>query len=383
MSVRFSLERLRLLIVKEIRQILRDRSVFTIALGLPVLLLVMYGYGIRMDIDRVPVILVLEERTPAAVEVAQAFAGSRQFEVTEAATRVEAEKRFEAREAEMIVQIPSGFAQKLEDSRAEISVTIYGVDAQTAVMMRSYAQGTVAAWAQERGFQKPADVPVITLQNRNWFNDENDSTRYLVPGLLILVLSIAGSFMCSLVIAREWERSTMPSLLVTPAAPLEIFLAKWLPYGVLSVASFLLALGIAFLLFDTRVVGSWAFLFATAVLYAVWSTSLGLFLSAKIKNQFLANECAVVVSFLPTMMLSGFIFDLRSVPTVISVIGHLFPPTYAMESLKICFLSGGNEDILWRNLFILLLWCVPTVSAALHSLQKTGTASAAKKGSVS
>lgn len=211
----------------------------------------------------------------------------------------------------------------------------------------------------------------MTIVPRTWFNDEANSRWYLVPGLLVIVSAVSASLMGSIVIAREWERGTLTSLFATPASSLEILLSKWTAYSFIAYCGFLLCLILAFLLFNEPLRGSLWILLGTGFLFIGWAAALGLFVSAKTKSQFLATEAAVLASFMPTMMLSGFIFDLRSVPVWIEVVGRLLPPTYAVETFRICFLSGGQPVTLAVNALVIALWTAGLFAGALKVLGKS------------
>lgn len=374
MTMRFSLERFWALVVKEIGQILRDPSVLVIGLGLPILMLFIYGYGISMDMRAVPAAVVLGERTPAALELTSAFQANPYFATRVTYSRPQAEAWLSDRSIECIIEIRQGFAQDVSEGNAQAGLTVYGVDSNSALIFRNYANGVLATALSKksaRGETASVSVPgAVTLNGRYWFNEAGISTWYLVPGLLVLVMSVSGSFMGALVIARECERGTLAALFATPASTLEILLSKLAVYTVLVFAGFLLCLLFAIYLFAVPVRGSVTLLFITAVVYGAWAVSMGLFVSAKTKNQFLAIEAAIMVSFLPTLMLSGFLFDLRSVPVWIEVIGRVLPPTYAIESFRIGFLSGGSNLKILTCIGILVVWTLGLLVGSYRLLRK-------------
>ena len=190
-----------------------------------------------------------------------------------------------------------------------------------------------------------------------------------MPGILVIVVGAASTMMSAIVIAREWERGTMAAVFATPASPLEIFVAKWLSYWAIAFAGALLSLLVSFAVFGQPLRGSLLGVFAILLSLTAMGTALGLFISAKVKNQFLAIELAVVLAYLPSLMLSGFLFDLRSVPVWIEWVGRLLPPTYAVEAFKQCFLAGDGP-ILWRNVAILCCWSGLFMVLAVRALRK-------------
>lgn len=373
--LRFRFARFRALLVKECRLILRDPSYLVIGLGLPLLMLFLYGFGISMDIRNVPADIVFEESTPAALAVARRFEANAYLSGIRSESPRKTEARFSKRETEAVVRIDSGFARSVEKGDAAIGLTLYGVDSNTAQMVRSYAEGVLGTALADPRLASPlrdsssAETPV-QLTSRLWFNEAANSTWYLVPGILIIVTSVSASFLGSLVIARECERGTLHALFATPASSLEILLSKLIPCAGIALLGFFLCLFMAIGLFEVPLRGSIFWLLATAFLYSTAAAALGLFISAKVKSQFLATEISIMASFLPTMMLLGFLFDLRSVPEWIEWIGRLFPPSYALQSLKICFLSGGNESELAMNALVVALSAVLSLMLTLKLLGK-------------
>ncbi|MDO4936315.1 MAG: ABC transporter permease [Sutterellaceae bacterium] len=375
--LRFDFGRFTALLIKEIQLIARDPSYLVIGLGLPVLMLLIYGFGMSMDVKNVPVSLLVEEKTPAAVALARHFEANNYLVGSRADNRQQAELAFSRREVEAVIRIQPGFARDLAGGNAQVGLTLYGVDSNTAQMVRSYATGVAQTAMQDAKLQTSGSNtstsvnPAVSLTSRLWFNEASNSTWYLVPGLLVIVTSVSASFLGSLVIAREWERGTMTALFATPAASLEILLSKLIACAGIALSGFFVCLVMAVTLFSVPLRGSVFWLMTTAFLYCIAAAALGLFISAKVKSQFLATECAIMASFMPTMMLSGFLFDLRSVPVWIEWIGKCFPPSYAVESLKICFLSGGGETALAFNALLMLAFAVGLIVLTLCMLSKS------------
>lgn len=383
--MRFRFGRFRALLVKETRLILRDPSYLVIGLGLPLLMLFLYGFGISMDIRNVPAEIVLEERSPAAHALMRRFEANGYLRARQSSDPERSEALFSTRGTEAILRIQPGFARDVEKGEGEVGITLYGVDSNTAQMVRSYAAGILGTALNDSRLSAatkdsaPARAPV-NLTSRLWFNEAADSTWYLVPGILIIVTSVSASFLGSLLISRECERGTLSALFATPASSLEILLSKLVPCAGIALLGFFLCLFMAIGLFEVPLRGSVLWLMTTAFLYTCAAAAFGLFISAKVKSQFLATEISIMASFLPTMMLSGFLFDLRSVPVWIEWIGRLFPPSYALESVKICFLSGGNESALVMNALFIGLSAVLFFMLTLKLLGKSPARTGTKEG---
>ena len=367
--------RLWALVKKEFRQMLRDRSNLLVGLALPVTLILLFGYGMSFDVKDVRVAMVLEDASPRVQQVLAGLRGSTYMESRWAGSMPEAEQWLRRHEVEAILRVPSDFSGRLQSGDAKVQLVVNGSESTSAATIESYVNGVLALWAQKEADRAgPAGQTLATgsvqVQQRLWFNEAGESTWFLVPGLLVLVLTLIGAFLTSLLIAREWERGTMESLFVTPVRPLEIVLAKLIPYvgvGLVDLAMCLLA---AHFLFEVPMRGSLGMMVVGGTLYLVVSLLMGLFISGRTRNQFLASQVALLGSLLPSMMLSGFIFDLRNSPALVQVTGHLLPATHFMGLAKSLFLMGNHWPTLMQDLGILLLYAALLLWATLRTVRK-------------
>ena len=367
--------RLWALVKKEFRQMLRDRSNLLVGLALPVTLILLFGYGMSFDVKDVRVAMVLEDASPRVQQVLAGLRGSTYMESRWAGSMPEAEQWLRRHEVEAILRVPSGFSGRLQNGDAKVQLVVNGSESTSAATIESYVNGVLALWAQKEADRAgPAGQTMATgsvqVQQRLWFNEAGESTWFLVPGLLVLVLTLIGAFLTSLLIAREWERGTMESLFVTPVRPLEIVLAKLIPYvgvGLVDLAMCLLA---AHFLFEVPMRGSLGMMVLGSTLYLVVSLLMGLFISGRTRNQFQASQVALLGSLLPSMMLSGFIFDLRNSPQLVQVTGHLLPATHFMGLAKSLFLMGNHWPTVMQNLGILLIYAVLLLWATLRTVRK-------------
>ena len=368
--------RLWALVKKEFRQMLRDRSNLLVGLALPVTLILLFGYGMSFDVKDVRVAMVLEDASPRVQQVLAGLRGSTYMEPRWAGSMTEAEQWLRRHEVEAILRVPSDFSGRLQTGDAKVQLVVNGSESTSAATIESYVNGVLALWAQKEvdragsTGQTMAAAGSVQVQQRLWFNEAGESTWFLVPGLLVLVLTLIGAFLTSLLIAREWERGTMESLFVTPVRPLEIVLAKLIPYvgvGLVDLAMCLLA---AHFLFEVPMRGSLGMMVLGGTLYLVVSLLMGLFISGRTRNQFLASQVALLGSLLPSMMLSGFIFDLRNSPQLVQVTGHLLPATHFMGLAKSLFLMGNHWPTIMQNLGILLIYAVLLLWATLRTVRK-------------
>ena len=358
---------------KEARQLLRDRANLAVGLVLPVVLILLFGYGLSFDVRDAPVGILLEDRSPEARAAVAGLHGTPYIAPVSLTNMPEAVERMRLGELRAIVRVPSDFTQQLSAGRARIQLVVNGVDTNTAATIESYVPGAVGIWAQrqaDRAAHAAGGVGSVVVVPRMWFNEASSSTWYLVPGLLVLVLTLIGAFLTSLLIAREWERGTLEALFVTPVRPLELLLAKLAPYLVVGAIDLFVCLLAARFLFEVPIRGSLLAIVGSSLLYLTVSLSLGLFISGVTRSQFLASQMALLTSFMPALMLSGFIFDVRNAPVAIQVISQFVPATHFMGLLKTLFLAGDNWAMVARNCSILAMYAFILIAASRRALRK-------------
>jgi pyoluteorin transport system permease protein len=358
-----SLRRVRALIRKEAQQLLRDRSNIGVGILLPLLLIVIVG-GLSLDVKNVPVALVLEDSSPTAVELIASIQLSPYFSAVMQPSLRSAEQLMLAHKVDAVVRVQSDFARQLAAGRASVQVLIHGADANRARIIQGYVEGAIAQGAARRRNAGDTEaVGSVIVERRFWFNDINDTTYTLAPGLIALVMTLIGALLTSLVMAREWERGTLEALFATPASVMEIVLAKTIPYlgaGLVALALCLLATRF---LFAVPLRGSVGILLLASILYLWVALGIGLLISSAARNQFIASQLALLTSFMPALMLSGFLFDLRSVPSGVRFVSRILPATYYVELLQTVFLAGNIWPLILRNCAVLAL-----VAAVLFAL---------------
>lgn len=361
------------LLRKEVRQMLRDRSTLAVGLMLPAVLILLFGYGLSFDVKNAPVAVVLEDSSPSAREVLAGLEGSPYLAPVWTTNMTEAERRMRDGEVRAIVRVPADFSRRLAAGQAQVQLLLNGVDSNTAAAVDGYVGGAIATWAQQKADRagSKAGAGGVELVQRMWFNEASTSTWYLVPGLIALVMTLIGAFLTSLLIAREWERGTLESLFVTPVRPLEIVLAKLAPYLLVGAVDLALCLLAAKFLFHVPMRGSLWVIVLASLLYLTVSLLLGLFISGKTRNQFQASQVALLISFMPALMLSGFIFDLRNVPVVVQAVSQLLPATHFVGLIKTLFLAGDNWPMILRDCAILTLYALVLTGAVRRTLRKT------------
>ncbi|AOF94480.1 ABC transporter permease [Sinorhizobium sp. RAC02] len=366
-----SLRRTRALIRKETRQLLRDISSIAIGIVMPVTLLVLFGYGINLDVKNVPVAILMEDSSVEARGVAAAFELSPYFSTRTVHTMNEAERMLMAADVRAIVRIPSDFARGIDLGAAEVQLIINGADANTARISLGYAQGAVGIWAAKEAARTGGIVSGgIVIEPRLWFNEANDSSYFLVPGLIVLVMTLIGALLTALVMAREWERGTFEALFVTPVRSIEILLGKTVPYFLLGLIGLVLCVVGSKLLFGVPLRGSLVILTVVSMLYLLVALGLGLVISSAAKSQFVASQVTVLLTFLPAMMLSGFMYDPRSMPFAVQVITYVFPARYFVTLLQSLFLSGNNWSVILPNAAVLAGMAIALLTLAARLTRK-------------
>ena len=352
----FSFRRLWALMHKEAIQIVTDPSSILIAFILPVILLFIFGYAVSLDTTRLRVGVVLEERTPESENLLHSLRNSRYLDVTTSFDRAALEKEMVVGRLRGLLIIPIDFSRRLQagDDSAQVQVIADGSEPNTANFVQNYLQAAVKLWLQQRGLEtgRPTNG-LIDLETRNWFNPSLESKNYLVPGSIAIIMTMIGTLLTALVVAREWERGTMEAMMATPVSIQELVLGKLVPYFLLGLGSMLFCTTVAVLIFRTPLRGSIWSLFLVTSLFLAGGLGLGLWVSTLSKSQFVAGQFAVILGFLPGFQLSGFLFEISSMPKIIQVLTWMFPARYFVQALQTIFLAGDVWGIILFNSLVL------------------------------
>lgn len=355
-----NIQRLRGLIRKELLQIIRDPSAIAIAFILPIVLLFIFGYGVSLDSREVPIAIVVEHPTVTTSSFIASLQQSPFFVPKPYADIMTAQRAISHREANGILWLRNDFSrQLLQNNTAPIGVFLNGVNANDANILAGYLQGAWQIWLQQYGqnLGSPLMTPVSN-QSRIWFNPALRSRDYLVPGLIAVIMTLSGALLTSLVVAREWERGTMEALMATPVTMNEILLGKIIPYFFLGMGGMLFSVWMAVTLFAVPLVGHFGVLLGFSALFLLTALGMGLLISSIAHDQFVAGQAAIIVTFLPAFILSGFIFDIQSMPRFIQLITYIIPARYFVAILQTLFLAGNVWYILWWNGLALLLMII-------------------------
>lgn len=352
-----SARRLKALFVKEFYQILRDPSTLLISVVLPLMLLFLYAYGVSLDLDHLRIGVVLEDSGEDAQSLLDSFRFSRYFDVKVVRDRRELLHNIEEGSIRGFVVIPSYFTDfRKRKAIAPIQAIADGSETNTANFFQYYVEGAISSWlAVEDKSGDWKNRVLINASNRVWYNEQVESRLFILPGAIAIVMTLIGTLLTALVISREWERGTMEALLSTPVKPIEMILGKVVPYFFLGLLSMTISALISVWLFGIPFRGSiWALALSSSV-FLFSALGLGLLISTLSRSQALSYQIALFSGFLPAFILSGFLFEIFSMPKWIQVVTYFIPARYFVQSLQTLFLVGNVWPLLLRDLIPMAL----------------------------
>jgi len=363
---------------KEVVQILRDVRSLVIVILMPVTLMLLFGYGVNLDLKRLPVYVYDRDGTQQSQDLLKRFQASEYFEIERVAgSYPELAQALDNGSAKMAIVIPWDFSQRLRaGGPVEVQALIDATDNNAATLLIGYAQGVVQQYSSEvqlnwlgaRG--QPLQPVSLSVQTRTWYNEDLESSAFIIPGVLALVMSVIGAFLTSLTIAREWERGTMEQLISTPVTAMEIMLGKLAPYFVLGMIDTIISAAVAIYWFHVPFRGSYFTLLVASAMFLIVVLSLGFFISVLAKSQFAASQIALLVTFLPAFLLSGFLFSIEQMPVVLQWITRILPARYYVSVLKQIFLKGSPVSMLMADLIPLAAFTFVLAFVATRSFHK-------------
>jgi len=373
-----SFRRLRAVAHKEFLHIVRDTRSLIAALAIPIFLLLLFGYALTLDVDRIPTYVFDQDQTPQSREALERFRGSRYFTLLGSVDDYgQLERGIDRSTILLGVVIPRGFGRDLEMGRsAEVQLLVDGSDSNTASLALGYAEGLLQAYALEVRLeaQNRKGAPKVQLpvepRIRVWYNEDLKSRNYIVPGIIAVILMIISALMTSLTIAREWENGTMEQLLSTPVRPTELLLGKLSAFFAVGVADVLITLLVGVGIFHVPLRGNVLLLFGTSCVFLFGALCWGIFLSAATRSQLLAYQASVISSFLPAFLLSGFVFSIENMPRVIQAITYVVPARYFVSFLKGVFLKGVGLEVLWWEVLLLVVYSAVLFGMAARTMRQ-------------
>jgi ABC-2 type transport system permease protein len=373
-----SYRRLRAVFVKELHHITRDALSLAMALAVPVMMLVLFGYALSLDVDRIPALFYDQSQTAASRDLVRQFQASRYFDVIGFVGDYDAiERGIDAGKALMGVVIPRGYSKNAGSGRdAPVQILLDGSDSNTASIALGYAGSVTQAYSLELRTQMQnrraggrAALPV-EAQTRVWYNSSLESKNYVVPGLIAVILQIIAALLTSLTIAREWEMGTMEQILSTPLRPAEMVLGKMFAYFVVGIIDSAIAVSVGVFVFQVPFRGSLPLLGFSTCIFLFGALFWGIFISAATRSQLQAYQMGLLSSFLPAFLLSGFIYSIETMPKPIQAITYLVPSRYFVTILKDVFLKGAGLRVWGAELGFLAIYAALVFLFATRKLNQ-------------
>ena len=363
---------------KEFLHVRRDPRSLGLGIAIPVVLLLLFGYVLTLDVDKVPLAIRDLSRTPESRELLSRFEGSRYFQVAlRAEGYPEVEAAIDGGRVLAALVIPEDFSARVRSDRpAVVQLLLDASEANTATIALGYAETVVSGysadlevrWAQANGLQ--GIRPPVDVRSRVWFNTDLESRNFIVPGLISVIMMIIGALLTSLTVAREWEQGTMEQLIATPVTAPELILGKLLPYFVIGMVDLAVAVAMGKYLFHVPMRGSLPLLFGIAAVFLVGALSLGMLFSVAARSQLPASQMAMAFTFLPSYLLSGFVFSIDSMPPVVRAVTYLVPSRYFVKVIKGIYLKGVGLGTLAADTALLLVFGAAMVLAAIRLFRK-------------
>ena len=361
--------------VKEIRQVFRDRRTLSILLFVPAFFLLLYGYALNFDIRNVPLAVQDNDHSSASRGVISAFVQSGYFDlVLDVPSGRDIVSALDRGDARAVLVIPTGFGRDTaRRERTSLQFIINGDNANTATTVMGYAVGLVGAissrYELQAGIARPG-APLLTAETRVWYNPELRSTFFLVPGLIAYIAMLTAVVSTALSIVREKEVGTMEQVRMSPVGPLSYVVGKTVPYFFVSLVSAMGVVGLSMVLFDLPMRGSWLMLLLAVSVFLVGALAFGVLISTIAETQQVAFQVALLTSYLPTLMLSGFIFPISSMPAALQAITYAVPARYFLIALRGIVLKGVGIEVFWRELAALVVFAMVVLTLASLRLKR-------------
>lgn len=357
---------------KESIHVIRDWRSLTLALAIPMIMILLYGYALTLDLRNVPTVVWDQSHSPQSRKLISLYQGSPYFSIVGSTDNYGGlQFDLDSGKAMIALVIPGDFAEKvLAGKHVDIQVIADGSDANTSRLATGYATNIGKIYARnvasERMQRKGRDAlkPPVELDQRSWYNPDLRSQNVLIPGIIALVMIVVAAMLTSVTVAREWETGTMEQLISTPLRGPELIVGKVIPYFVIGISDVALAVAMGKWIFDVPVVGNAGLLFATASLFLIGALFFGLTLSIVMKNQTLANQTAIMAGFLPTLILSGFVFAIQNMPVPLQILTYIVPARYFIAILRGVYLKGIGLEILWTDTLFLVIYAALMIMLA-------------------
>jgi len=371
-----NLKRVRAIANKEYIQIIRDPRSLALGLLIPIILIVLFGYALSLDIKDVPLAVWDQDNSKASVDFMLNFKNSEYFRIIGYYDNYrDLERLLNFGRTMMVLVLPKDFSRYLYSNQSvPVQLILDGSDSNTATIALGYAQGVVQQY-NEKLFNKASQTTLvnsqpISLDQRIWFNQDFESKNFIVPGLIAIIMMIIAALLTSLTVAREWERGTMEQLISTPVRSSELIIGKFLPYFAIGMIDLVIAVILGRFVFFVPLRGSLIQLFIMSALFLTGALSLGIYISTVAKSQLMASQMAILTSFLPTFLLSGFTYEIFNMPQVVQAITFLIPARYFIKILRGIYLKDVGMLELWPEAICLIVFSILMSRLAIHKFKK-------------
>jgi ABC-2 type transport system permease protein len=357
---------------KETLHIQRDPRTLYLALGMPIVMLFIFGYGVAFDLDRIPIAIADRDRSVASRALVDGFLASGELTFAVHAAPDDAPALFRAGKALGLLVVPEGYGRDVaRGRRTEVELIVDGADSVVANQVLSKADALVRAESRRlAGLDAAAREPPLQVKVWTRYNPEGRSALYMVPGLAVYLLAITAVLLTALTISGEWERGSMEQLFASPVGRLEIVLGKLLPFLVLGMVELLLVLAFGAFAFDLPLRGSPALLLAVGLFFLVGMLGVGLLISVVAKNQLVATQAGSLAALLPSLLLSGMVFPIENMPSVLQLLSRVIPARYLVHALRGILLKGNGLAELWPDLVAQIAFAVLVLALATGKFQR-------------
>jgi len=362
---------------KEFIQIWRDPRSLGLGLAIPMILIVLFGYALSLDIDHVPLVIWDQDKSKESVDFILSFKNSKYFSIKAYYDNYRLlERDINYGRAMMAMVVPRDFSRYMHSNqRAPVQLILDGSDSNTATVALGYAQSIVYNYNVQIMTKAARAIGISSLnavdfRPRVWFNQDFESKNFIVPGLIAIIMMIIASLLTSLTVAREWERGTMEQLISTPVRPAELIVGKFIPYFAIGLFDLVISVLTGRFIFDVPLRGSLVLLFIASALFLTGALGLGIYISTVAKNQLMASQMALLVSFLPTFLLSGFTYEIFNMPKAVQAFTYFIPARYFITILRGIYLKDVGLDDLWFEMLCLVLFTMLAGGAAIKKFKK-------------
>ena len=363
---------------KEFLHVLRDVRSLGMAIAIPMMMLMLFGYALTLDVDKVPLVVWDQSGTRQNRDLIAQFTGSKYFSLRSYFDNyADIVRAIDSGRALAAMVLPRDYAQRISAGRdAEVQFIVDGSDSNTATIALGYAEALTRTYSQNlviKAIQRsgaPALQQPLDVRPRVWFNEDMESRNFIIPGLIGVLMMVIAALMTSLTVAREWERGTMEQLISTPVKGPELVIGKLIPYFTIGLFDVLLGVLMSKFLFHVPLRGNVVFLFGMAIIFLIGTMSWGILISINAKNQLLASQFAMVSTFLPSFLLSGFMFSIANMPQPIQIVTYIVPARYFVTLLKGIYLKGVGFNVMRGEVILLMIYAIVMFSLAIARFKK-------------